>query len=1149
MKISKAAILEQVRNQQLSPEEGLKLYRKLGDLPMAEEVDLPTDDEVNVDSSATEKSTPTAVSESVSAVPDHSAADIAVIGMSGQMPGATSLDAMWALLSEGRNMVDEIPLSRWGSEVSDTSDDGTSPKWGAFLSDIDCFDPLFFEISPMEAEQMDPQQRLLLQESWKAFENAGYSADSLDHQPCCVFVGCSQGDYLSGAQTEEINPHSLTGRSVSAMAARISYFFNLHGPSITVNTACSSSLTALVMACERLRNGDSDMGLVAGVSLMSTPAAHTTMNEVGMISTEGKCRTFDQEAQGIVPGEAIGVVILKRLQDALADGDQVHGVLRGYGINHDGKTNGLTAPSGPAQTSLLLDIYKKFDVNPSTINYIEAHGTGTKLGDPIEVHALIDAFDHYQANEHQCALGSIKTNIGHTLEAAGLMGLFKILLCLQKQKRVPSLHFNKANEHIAFADSPFYVNTKLEDWPRIDDQPLRAGVSAFGMSGTNAHVIVEESPLASIGEPAQTDNLPLYLILLSGKTATALEQRIDDLSQWLSAHEADSTFSLLDVAYTLQVGRTHFAYREALVVRSVEELQQRLQESSQHAADAKEIVVPTGSEFKLLKQQAIETLASLAASTNDQTLYQSLLLSLSDYYKQGIPVDWQQIYPRRLSSPRRIVLPNYPFAKQRYWLYPENTARRDSEFETPVSIPENSIHPLLQQNTSCLSEQRYTTRFSGTEFFLADHQVRSEDGVLRKVLPVAVYLEMARAAVLAATGFNASEETLVRLNDIVCLEPLYVDQPCAVHIKISEETEELLCFEIYTEVSGAQPRVVHGKGRALRPQFQTMLKPPKLELVDLRRPLTESLDISVAYQRIHAEGMEYGERLRIMQRLSLGNHQLIADLSLPELLERELSNYVLHPSMLDAAIQAAITLVLNENIDNSSQQASNLDWLFALEQVDILGRCEADMVIRLLCAPESSSGIQKWDVDVCDIEGNVRVAIKGLSSQGWVRKKSTNIGAVEDEPDRTKVVESSLAPQMSVADNRLSEPVSGKDSALESSEELLREKSTDYLKERIANILKMDPKELDPAKPLEVYGIDSILVVQLHNDMSKDFKKLSSTLFFDVETLEALVDHFLETQRETLITLLGFDSTISEVSEVSEVSEIDFVAHVQVHVR
>ncbi len=498
MNASKNGILQQLKNREITPVEGLRLFQALGATVVLEE--------------APRQLAPSQTPEPLAAPPRSS--DIAVIGMSGICPGAPDLEAMWTLLREGRDCVGPRPESRRLQECGPDARDFEA----GFLAEIDVFDPLFFQISPLEAEQMDPQQRLLLQESWKAFEDAGYAAERLERAACAVYIGCTQGDYLSKAADHEINPHSLTGRSISALAARISYVLNLNGPSLTVNTACSSSLTALVLACEALRAGRAELALAGGISIMTTTTALDTMAAVGMIAADARCRTFDQAAAGIVPGEAVGVVVLKRLADALRDRDPIHGVLKGYAINNDGKTNGLTAPSGPSQTALLLNLYRTFELDPNTIGYIEAHGTGTKLGDPIEVHALADAFTPFKVPNQSCAIGSIKTNIGHTLEASGLMGLFKVLLCLKHRQFVPSLHFQQANEHIGFEATPFFVATQTCAWPAEPGHPRRAGLSSFGMSGTNAHLVVEEAPARSAGATAPAP----YLFPLSAKTPAAL---------------------------------------------------------------------------------------------------------------------------------------------------------------------------------------------------------------------------------------------------------------------------------------------------------------------------------------------------------------------------------------------------------------------------------------------------------------------------------------------------------------------------------------------------------------------------------------------------------------------------------------------------
>ncbi|MGZ5558019.1 MAG: SDR family NAD(P)-dependent oxidoreductase [Methylobacter sp.] len=959
MSISKAEILQQVKSRQLTPQAGLKLYREL------EQAEL---DAKALKADAAVKA-PVAYAEYSAATEGLTAPEIAVIGMSAQIPGAQNLQQMWTMLSAGKDAVGEVPLSRWTQDAGE-SRTGSGKKWGAFLTDIDCFDPLFFEISPKEAEQMDPQQRLLLQESWKAFEDAGYSAESLNQKSCCVFIGCTQGDYLSETSTSDINPHSLTGRSVSAIAARISYFFNLRGPSIVVNTACSSSLTALVMACGRLRSGSSEIGLVGGISLMSTQVAHTTMDKVGMISPDGKCRSFDRDANGIVPGEAVGVVILKRLDYALRDGDPIHGVIRGYGVNHDGKTNGLTAPSGPAQTALLRDIYQNFRIDPNTINYIEAHGTGTKLGDPIEVHALTDAFADYRVAERQCAIGSIKTNIGHTLEAAGLMGLIKVLLCLRQQKLVPSLHFNQANEHIAFAGSPFYVNTQLQDWPRIDGRPLRAGVSAFGMSGTNAHVVVEEPPLPNTAAASASGYLP-YLVVLSAKTPEALAQRVEDLDQWLDKHRHDAAFSLADVAYTLQAGRSHFAYREAIVVRDVEELRTRLSRLQKQGVNTTELVQQPAAAVREAKKSAEQDLRSLSRQATESSQVMRIFESLADFYKQGIPFDWLQLYPDR--TPRRIALPSYPFAKQRYWLH--GAEKSDSgAFGRSAHL-----HPLLHRNTSDLSEQRYTSLFTGDEFFLADHRVRSEAQILQKVLPGVVYLEMARAAVLAATGRKPDSKTRILFTDVAWIQPIYIDQAREVHCRLYEQADSRLRYEIYTKNGDELATVVvHAEGTAQIPESFATQSALTLDIPSLRLQMPRELDAETCYQYIRSAGVHHGERLQGIRKVAVGEGQALAELFLPALLGSGQSDYGLHPTLMDAAIQAAIGLVIG-----TSSDALQPSLPFALEQLEILGECEQRMFAWLRFAPGGSQPekVQKLDIDLCDQRGKVCVSIRGLSSR------------------------------------------------------------------------------------------------------------------------------------------------------------------------
>ncbi len=507
-----------------------------------------------------------------------SAAPIAVIGISGRFPGARDVREFWDNLAAGKDSVTEVPLTRWRLEEfysPDREKPGRSySKWGGFLSDIDLFDPLFFGISPHEAELMEPIQRLFLMESWKALEDAGYGNRELNGKRCGVFVGSVSDNYmeiLRGAQREQ-EAFSFIGTSPAILSARIAYILNLKGPCLSIDTACSSSGVAIHLACESLRLGTIEMALAGGAALMSTPQFHVWLSQTGMLSPEGKCKTFDEGADGFVPGETVAVLALKRLADAVRDGDHIYGIIRGSGLNQDGKTNGITAPSGPSQTELEIEVYERFGIDPATISYIECHGTGTKLGDPIEIGALTDAFRHFTDKTGFCAVGSVKTNIGHTLTGSGVAGIIKVLLALKHGQLPPSLHLGRTNPAIDFQGSPFYVNRELLPWPRTGERARLAAVSAFGFSGTNAHLVIEEPP---VQPPLFSVPKPAYLVTFSARTDLSLRLRLKDLTEWLEREEAQDVL-LENISYTLNAGRSHFEKRHVMVVSSVSELRDTL---------------------------------------------------------------------------------------------------------------------------------------------------------------------------------------------------------------------------------------------------------------------------------------------------------------------------------------------------------------------------------------------------------------------------------------------------------------------------------------------------------------------------------------------------------------------------------------------
>ncbi|CAN5750343.1 hypothetical protein BH10CHL1_BH10CHL1_00280 [soil metagenome] len=510
---------------------------------------------------------------------------IAVIGMGCRFPQADNPAAFWQLLRDGVDAVREIPNDRWDVDAYyDPNPDAPNKMYtrqGGYLDQVYNFDPSFFGIAPREAATMDPQQRLLLEVSWEALEHAGLAAERLAHTETGVYVGYMNRDYVQvlsdGDGGRALDPYTLTGNSFSFIAGRLSYLLGTQGPSMVVASACSSSLVTVHLACQALRNRECALALAGGINLILHPAANIMLSGLRAISPDGRCKTFDASADGYGRGEGCGMVVLKRLSDAIADGDAVLGVIRGSAVNHDGPSAGLTVPNGAAQEKLLRRALTAAEVSPDAIDYIEAHGTGTALGDPIEINALVKVFGQQRARP--LLVGSAKTNVGHLEAAAGIVGLIKVLLAFQHETIPPHLHFHKPNPYIAWDQIPVQVTDTLTPWAK-GDRPRLAGVSSFGLSGINAHLIVEEAP-AECGvrsaERGMLDRPPLHLLTLSAKSPAALQA----LKERYIVHFADNPhLDLADVCFTTNTGRDHFNHRLSVVAASLTEAQTALQAAS-----------------------------------------------------------------------------------------------------------------------------------------------------------------------------------------------------------------------------------------------------------------------------------------------------------------------------------------------------------------------------------------------------------------------------------------------------------------------------------------------------------------------------------------------------------------------------------------
>ena len=579
---------------------------------------------------------------------------IAVVGMSCRFPGgANSPEAFWQLLRSKTDAIAPIPEDRWDRDRYYSPDPDKPGKaiaeQGGFISHLYDFDAAFFRISPREAITLDPQQRLSLELGWEALEQAGIAADTLALQSVGVFLGISSIDHwqqVLARSPDTIDAYLATGNTHSVAAGRLSYLLGVNGPSLAIDTACSSSLVAVHSACQSLRQRECDMALAGGVNRIITPAASINFSKAKMLSADGRCRTFDQAASGFGRAEGGGMVALKRLSDAVKAGDRVEAVLLGSAVNHNGRTNGLTAPSSAAQKAVIQQALKVSGLAAAAVSYVETHGTGTALGDPIEVAALGAVFGTQQAigaRKQPLVLGALKTNIGHAEAASGIAGLIKAILAIQHREIPANLHLKTPNPDVDWDRLPFELPERSQPWL---GESRTAGVSAFGFSGTNAHLILQ-SPAELAPPPPSSEP---YLLPLSARSPAALAQLVALYAQYLAANPE---IAVADLCFTASVGRSHFSERIAIVGTSLIELRQTL------------VGVLAGREQANCWRSAD---ISPKANRPDSTT----LDSYAEQYASGKPLDWPAVYQtlqtryQRSHAYRKIVLPTYPFQRLYY---------------------------------------------------------------------------------------------------------------------------------------------------------------------------------------------------------------------------------------------------------------------------------------------------------------------------------------------------------------------------------------------------------------------------------------------------------------------------------------------------
>ncbi|MBB1242001.1 SDR family NAD(P)-dependent oxidoreductase, partial [Streptomyces durbertensis] len=906
---------------------------------------------------------------------DHSRPLIAVVGLAGRYPGAENVDEFWRLLSEGRTPVREVPADRWDWRTARTLGGGYA-RWGCFLDGWDRFDPEFFRITPRDAALMDPQERLFLEVAWTAFESAGYTRRTLsggaDGPRVGVFAGVTANSNVIAQHQARLagadNPEYAVSAAAS-VANRVSHALDLSGPSLTVDTMCSSSLTALHLACRSIREGEADLALAGGVNLYLHPDRFAGLCALGMPSRGDRTRAFGADGDGFVPGEGVGAVVLKRLDAAEADGDTILAVIRGTGLNHGGGASGYTVPSPTAQAALISRTLADAGVEPDSVDYVEAHGTGTELGDPIEARALALAFDDGRESDPARVLriGSVKSNIGHGEAAAGVAGLTKALLQLRHGRLTPTLHVERQNPRLELAGTSLRIQRGGELWPRRTDAqgrplPRRTAVSSFGAGGANAHVVLEEyrAPAQEPAEPAGPVLLPLSAP--DPRRLRALARRLADTLDVTSGVETllPGAVSPADVAHTLRTGRETWEHRAAVAV-----------DVAVGAAEAGRRMV-----------EALDALAEGRAHP-DVTTAESTEHAPEGarrWVEDGAP-------PAPSYRGRRVPLPTTPFADVR--CVPPR-ALPPSGTDRPVDLP-------LADSVRAPGARTVTAHLGGASRWVADHVV---DGL--PLLPGAFHPELVHEALLTA----GESPYRCALRDLVWPAPAG-GLPMTVSAELGEaDRHGARRFRIDAETGGTTATVAEGW---TEPREEDPVRPHVVyRPEDLARYLrADGTDSDAFYRLFAAQGFSYGPLFRTVRRARCEGDESTAELRLPEGEDRD-GRQVLHPALLDGACQtAAFLLVAEEPAGRRRYRPLAIDRLVMLAPVTGAVHVHARRV-----RADESTGTHVFDLRLIDVtSGRTLAEIEGFRVRVEPREPEERIRHVVQPADHPADVVDGAAPR------------------------------------------------------------------------------------------------------------------------------------------
>ncbi|MFE0187353.1 SDR family NAD(P)-dependent oxidoreductase [Streptomyces sp. NPDC058989] len=900
--------------------------------------------------------------------------DIAVIGLSLRLPGSRTPEEFWSHLAAGRSLISEVPERRWRKEDHlghpRREFNKTNSVWGGFVDDADCFDADFFQISPREARSMDPQQRMALELSWHALEDAGYRADRVAGSATGVFMGVCHWDYaeLIEQEVEEIDAYYPTGAAYAIIANRVSHHFDLRGPSVVNDTACAGSLVAVQQAVSALQAGDCDLALAGGVNLTWSPRHFIAFAKAGMLSPDGLCRAFDADANGYVRGEGGGIVLLKRAADARRDGDAVHAVIKGIGSNHGGRTSSLTVTNPAAQAELIVGVYRRAGIAPETVGYVETHGPGTPVGDPIEVRGLKQAFADLAADRpgpavaHRCGIGSVKTNIGHLEGAAGIAGMLKVILAMRHRKLPATVNFRKLNPLINLDGSPLYVLDRLTDWQAEGSAPLRAGVSSFGFGGTNAHALLE-----AVDPVAATEDTGEQWLPVSAKDEDRLRETCDRLARWVRTRiEHDDRPSLTDIARTLREGRVPLRERVVFRASGIEEWAAQLE--SVAAGEEPPAHCPRGrAGTEAPDGLDADDLTALAERWLEQERWDKFAAA----WAQGLPVDWAQ-WPER---GRRVHLPGYAFARTPHWFRPtrNDTAGRPEHGGADTQPEQGTTDTGPEQGATDTAPAplgagephgdgwTFPLHFDAAQGFVRDHLVNGA-----RIVPGVLALELVTAAAGRAAVAGTRAGLAPRIRNAVWIRPLLVgDAGLFPRLRLTPAAD------------GYDYAITDGDGTPYtsgRVEYVEAAEDERTDPDALCERFPRRVDVAEGYAALRSSGIEHGHALRGLHALHRGPDGVLAELRLPA---GTPDGMALQPAILDSALLAALAL---GPADGGWRRPAAPSVPFALDRLTVHAATTSTMWAWLRPAG-GDKGTTGADIDLYDRDGRLCVRLSGYTSR------------------------------------------------------------------------------------------------------------------------------------------------------------------------